>query len=119
LAIKFPTERDDLKKVALDFQEKSSNGMLDGCVAALDGWLCRIKVPSATETANIASYFSGHYQWSGVNDQAICNAKCRFTYLSVRSTLCCIIHCIYKIIPFMSFLPMLLGFKVLAFHQTR
>jgi len=45
LAIKFPTERDDLKKVVLDVLEKSSNGMLDGCVAALDGWLCRIKVP--------------------------------------------------------------------------
>ena len=43
------------------------------------------QVPSATETANIASCFSGHYQCSGVNVQARCDAKCRFTYLSVRS----------------------------------
>jgi hypothetical protein len=34
--------------------------------------------------SSIASYFSGHYQCSSVNVQAICNAKCRFTYLSVR-----------------------------------
>ena len=59
--------------------------MLDGCVGALDGWLCRIKVPTSTDTANIAAYFSGHYQHHGVNVQACCDSKCKFTYLSVRS----------------------------------
>jgi hypothetical protein len=85
LAIKFPMERDALNKVALEFQKKSSSGMMDGCVGAIDGWLCQIKVPSASDTANIASYFSGHYQCYGINVQAACDARCRFTYLSVRS----------------------------------
>jgi len=74
-----------LKLGTLAFQNKSSNGVLDGCVGALDGWLCRIKVPTQKETANISAYFSGHYQCYGVNVQACCDARCRFTWFSVRS----------------------------------
>jgi hypothetical protein len=85
LAIDFPVDANSLKKLAIDFQSKSSMGVLDGCVGALDGWLCRIKVPTAKDTANIAAYFSGHYQHHGVNVQACCDARCKFTYLSVRS----------------------------------
>ncbi len=43
------------------------HGVLHGCVRALDGWLCCIKVPTAKDTANIAAYLSGHYQHHGVN----------------------------------------------------
>lgn len=85
LALKFPTDRHQLKRVALEFQQKSSFGVMDGCVGALDGWLCRIKVPLSKDTSNIRSYFSGHYQCYGVNVQAACDARCRFTYLSCRS----------------------------------
>ncbi len=49
LAIKFPTLESDLKLAALLFKVKSHGGMLNGCIAALDGWLCRIKVPSMHE----------------------------------------------------------------------
>ncbi len=42
LALHFPTELSELKEVAIEFQGKSSFGLLDGCVGALDGWLCRI-----------------------------------------------------------------------------
>jgi hypothetical protein len=34
---------------------------LNGCIGALDRWLCRIQVPPASETMNKSSYFSGHY----------------------------------------------------------
>jgi len=71
LSINFPTSRHDLKVVALEYQNKSSNGVLDGCVRALDGWLCRVQVPTQKETANISVYFSGHYQCYGVNVQAL------------------------------------------------
>jgi hypothetical protein len=85
LALSFPQDAAGLKELALDFQSKSSNGTLDGCVGALDGWLCRIKVPLGKDTSNIASYYSGHYQCHGVNIQAVCDARCRFTYMSCRS----------------------------------
>jgi DDE superfamily endonuclease len=85
LAIEFPTDPNGLKQLAVEFQGKSSMGVLDGCVGALDRWLCHIKVPTAKDTANIAAYFSGHYQHHGVNVQACCNATCKFTYLSIRS----------------------------------
>jgi hypothetical protein len=85
LALRFPTNLDELKRTALEFQGKSSFGVLDGCVGALDGWLCRIKVPLGKDTSNIRAYFSGHYQCYGVNVQAACDSRCRFTYLSCRS----------------------------------
>jgi hypothetical protein len=85
LAIEFPTDPNGLKQLAVEFQGKSSMGVLDGCVRALDGWLCHIKVPTVKDTANIAAYFSGHYQHHGVNVQACCDARCKFMYLSVRS----------------------------------
>jgi hypothetical protein len=85
LAIRFPTTTPGLQKLALDFQGKSSNGALDGCVGALDGWLCHIKVPIRNRTANVSAYFSGHYQCHGVNVQACCDSQCRFTWFSVRS----------------------------------
>jgi hypothetical protein len=74
-----------LKRLALGFTGKSSFGVIDGCVCALDGWLCWIKVPLGKDTSNISSYFSGHYQCFGVNVQAVYNSMCRFTYMSCRS----------------------------------
>jgi len=52
-------------------------------VLALDGWLCRVRVPSANEATKVKDYFSGHYQCHGVNVQATCDASCCFTSLSV------------------------------------
>jgi hypothetical protein len=37
------------------------------------------------DTSNVTPYFSGPYQCYGINVQAICDAQCRFTYLSCRS----------------------------------
>ena len=42
----------ELKESAMNFAAKSHGGSLDGCIAALDGWLCRIQVPPAAETMN-------------------------------------------------------------------
>lgn len=84
LALKFPTLASELKESAMNFAAKSHGGSLDGCIAALDGWLCRIQVPPAAETMNKASYFSGHYQCHGLNVQAACDAACRFIFLSIR-----------------------------------
>jgi len=80
-----PMENAGLKRLALGFMGKSSFGVIDGCVGALDGWLCWIKVPLGKDTSSISSYFSVHYQHYGVNVQAVCDYMCRFTYLSCRS----------------------------------
>ena len=79
----FPTSMDELITAAHDFHELSSHGVLNGCVGALDGWLCRIRVPSSSEVVKVQSYFSGHYQCYGLNVQATCDGSCRFTSLSV------------------------------------
>ena len=84
LKLVYPSTLPELKAKANAFKARSSNGALDGCVGALDGWLCHIEVPSATETPNVTSYFSGHYQCYGLNVQATCDADCRFTYLSIH-----------------------------------
>jgi hypothetical protein len=44
---------------------------LDGCVGALDGWLCRINVPLGRDTSIISTHFSGHYQCYGNNVQVV------------------------------------------------
>jgi hypothetical protein len=56
-----PTSLSDMHNAANSFEELSLDGQLNGCIGALDGWLCRMKVPSASDAMNVASYFSGHY----------------------------------------------------------
>jgi len=73
----------ELQNAASDFEVHSSHGIFNGCIGSLDGWLCRIRVPSPTEARRVKDYFSGHYQCYGLNVQAVCDASCRFTSLSV------------------------------------
>jgi hypothetical protein len=83
LQIKMPMSLSDMHNAANSFKEFSLDGRLNGCIGALDGWLGRIRVPSASDTMNVASYFSGHYQSYSVNVQATCDAAYRFTLISV------------------------------------
>jgi hypothetical protein len=84
LAITFPELLSELQKSAAKFAAKSHGGELNGCIAALDGWLCRIQVPPASETMNKSSYFSGNYQCHGLNVRAACDVACRFIFVSIR-----------------------------------
>jgi DDE superfamily endonuclease len=85
LAFSFQETADELSKAAADFKEISSYGVIDGCVACLDGLLLPIQTPRASETGHVKSYFSGHYQMYGVNVQAACDAHCRFVYAAVAA----------------------------------
>ncbi len=71
ICVHFPESSHDLKVVALEYQNICSNGVLDGCIGALDWWLCCIQVPTWKVTSNILAYFSRHYQCYGVNFQAL------------------------------------------------
>ncbi len=83
LQLKFPFTLSELHQTATDFEGHSAHGIFNGCVGALDGWLCRVRVPSANEAKKVKEYFSGHYQCYGLNIQATCDASCSFTSLSV------------------------------------
>jgi hypothetical protein len=45
LDITFPMDTAGLKRLALGFTGKSSFGVIDGCVGALDRWLCLLHFP--------------------------------------------------------------------------
>jgi len=40
----------------------STQAEIKGDFACLNGYLLQIKVPACSETGNVKSYFSGHYQ---------------------------------------------------------
>ena len=62
---------------------KSDAGdMFHGCVGCIDGWLCCIQLPR--DVTNQADFFSGHCKRYGLNVQAVCDAKLRFTYIGIR-----------------------------------
>jgi len=63
----------------------SSQGAIKGCVACLDWFLLKIKVPAKDETGNVKAYFSGHYQTYGINVQAACDHKRRFVYAALAA----------------------------------
>ena len=85
LKLQFPITSSDLKVSAERFQNKSSGGIIGGCVGAIDGWLCSIRTPRADEVGRVKSFFSGHYQTYGINVQACCDSECRFLAFSANS----------------------------------
>jgi DDE superfamily endonuclease len=85
LEIKFPSSTIEIEQAATGFRAVSRNEIIKGCVGALDGWLCKIETPSASETSNARAFHSGHYNAQGVNVQACCDSDCRFTHVSINS----------------------------------
>jgi len=69
LAYKFPTAPEEIEKAAQSFKTISSNGVIEGCVAAMDGILIKTITPSRKEVGNVKACFSGHYHHYGLNVQ--------------------------------------------------
>jgi hypothetical protein len=61
------------------------DGVMDGCIGALDGYLMRITAPSHRECGNVSAHFSGHYCMYGVNVQAVSDADCRVYFYSLAA----------------------------------
>ena len=71
-------------KMAEEWAQRSDAfGLYDGCLSAIDGWLCTIEKPSDVD--NPGDYFSGHYQKYGINVQALCDANLRIIYIAVAA----------------------------------
>jgi hypothetical protein len=84
LDIKLPTI-EQLPAIREGFKSISRDGIMDGCIGALDGYLMRITAPSFAECGNVGAYFSGHYCTYGVNVQAMCDTDCRFIFLCLAA----------------------------------
>jgi hypothetical protein len=55
-----------------------------GYVGCIDGYLATITRPRLDKCNwNPQAYFSGHYRVYGLNVQAVCNYRSRFTYFAV------------------------------------
>lgn len=85
LAYHFPATTRELRRTAKDFKKISSYGLIDGCIGCLDGLLLKIQVPSSKDCGHVKSFHSGHYGISGINVQAVCDAKCRFTFAALAA----------------------------------
>ena len=81
----FPQSEEELQHAALCFNMKSMDRFMAGCVGCIDGWLCRICAPTQKEVGNVNAFFSGHYQCYGLNVQAVCDHRCRFTFTAINN----------------------------------
>ena len=73
-----------MNEVAMLFSH-ASNGVINGCIGAIDGWVVKIKKPSKKDNIMNAQLF---YSWKGyfaVNVQAIVDKKMRILFRSVMS----------------------------------
>jgi len=75
----------ELDQLCSGFYQILTDGVMDGCVGALDGYHMRITAPSHRECGNVSAYFSGHYCTYGLNVQAVCDADCRVNFYSLTA----------------------------------
>ncbi len=86
LDVSLPNNADEMKAICEGFQSKSTGqGPRYGCVGSLDGYLLRIKAPTAEECGgNVPAYYSGHYCYR-LNVQALCDSECSLLFYSVAA----------------------------------
>ena len=83
LDINLPATPAEWETVRKGFSNRSTNGIMSGCVGALDGYLQRINAPWRREVGNVKSYYSGHYESFGINCQAACDIRLKFLFFGV------------------------------------
>jgi hypothetical protein len=86
LDIKLPnlSDSNDIDRIRRQFEEKSLDGIMKGCVGAVDGMLQEIQQPSYQDSeGNPRAYHSGHYNCPGLNVLAMCDARLRFTFFGI------------------------------------
>lgn len=81
--INFPKTAAEWKEVNDGFTAKSSDGIMQGCVGAIDGYFQRVQAPRQKDVGNVEAYYSGHYEDYGVNCQACVKSNLSFMYFGV------------------------------------
>ena len=87
LQFQFPATRVECQEIAADFTLRSKDG-LDNCVGCIDGMLLWIEKPFLKECEKVGVDSGKFYcTWKAkfsLNLQGVCDAHCRFTYISVQ-----------------------------------
>lgn len=84
LHIRFPfNNEEELKQISQGFLDISSEGLLQHCVGALDGYVAEIQRPTVAECANPDRYRTRKSEY-GINMQAVCDSRRRFLSISVK-----------------------------------
>lgn len=83
LEFQLPTTKEELDELAEGFKCKSTEGIMAGCIGALDGLLLLIRTPTRNEASNVRQFFSGHYQRMGLNVQGLVDCHLRFIYAGI------------------------------------
>jgi hypothetical protein len=81
----FSFDEEDLKRTSEGFA-KFSGGHLKNCVMAVDGWVCKTRQPTRKEVGPAVASYRNRKQCFGIVVLAGCDADCRFTMLSVKSS---------------------------------
>lgn len=85
LMFSLPSTLESISALRKGFQLISRDGVMQGCIGAIDGFLLKIIAPPAKQVGNVSSYYSGHYCTYGINVQAICDADCRFYFIALAA----------------------------------
>jgi len=82
--IEYCSDEERMKEVALLFA-RGSNGIIGGCIGALDGWVVKIKKPTRKDGIRNAKSFYSRKGFFAVNVQAIVDKKKRVLFRSIMS----------------------------------
>jgi hypothetical protein len=84
LKIRLPEGHEEWEVIRSKFHSKSEEGIVRGCVGAIDGFFQPTRCPTVKETnGNVRTYFSGHCSHYGLNLQALCDSDLRFLFFGV------------------------------------
>jgi len=84
--IRLLTTVPEWEEVRKGFESKSSGGVINGCIGAIDSFFQRTLMPTKKDCANNqTAYFSGHYEHYGVNCLGICDVEGRHLFSCVAS----------------------------------
>jgi hypothetical protein len=86
LSLVFPQTPDAINLVCKQFKSRSLNQLMRGCVGCIDGYLAVTVRPSMADSEhNPGAFRSGHYSVYGLNVQAMCDYRSRFTFFAVAA----------------------------------
>jgi hypothetical protein len=82
--IAYCSDEFQMREVAEQFHI-ASQGVMSGCIGALDGWIVKVKKPSTRDGVKDPASFYSRKGFFGVNVQAIVDKKKRILYRSILS----------------------------------
>ena len=83
----FPTTTSQCQSIASEFANRSKAGFRN-CIGCIDGMLVWTEKPSKKQCLEVGvddgKFYCGRKGKFGLNLQAVCDARCRFTYISLQ-----------------------------------